>query len=80
MKTAFIMAARKKEKVEKPVYEPTVHPNAGMVVNLNLFHMGENSMVKKPGLWNGTHWVFVDKKTGVTSSIPPHLRIKSWTE
>lgn len=74
------MAAKKKEKVEKVMYEPSVHPNVGIVVTMHLFHLGEGVMMKKPGIWNGTHWSMYNKKTGEPFSIPPHMRLKGWTE
>lgn len=69
------MAAAKKE-----IFDPGRHPNAGTPVTMLLFNMATNEVVRRSGVWNGTHWVMVKKKTGETSSIPPHLRIKGWSE
>lgn len=69
------MAAAKKE-----IRDPGMHPKAGSPVTMYLFNMATDEMVKKPGIWSGTNWCMYKKKTGEKSSIPPHLRIKGWSE
>ena len=65
---------------KKELYSMDVHPNAGKMVSIFLMHTGTGTEVKKTGLWNGTHWSLVNRRTGVSSSFPLGFDILGWHE
>lgn len=65
---------------KRELYSNDIHPNAGAKVSICLKNSQTGAEVRKDGIWNGTHWLLVNKRTGGTCSIPTGQEMIGWHE
>lgn len=63
---------------KKTIYGPDVHPNAGTLVTIRLVNTNTGAESDKAGMWNGTHWVLVNRRTGEHVQILQNFKVVGW--